>query len=126
MRILLDTHMMIWIFAEPKKIPHSLLDELDRSEIYFSYVSILEIALKRSVKKLPIPKTSLDFYNTAISSGWKFLDFNPKTVRAFEKIPVLHKDPFDRLLIAQAIEYNMVLASVDRHFKHYNVKLLDA
>ncbi len=127
MKLLLDTHALIWAIVEPEllsnRVSTALLDE--SNEVLVSIASIWEISLKAQAGKLPIPATP-DFLAGHIRllgvSGYLPIELS-HVYRASELAPI-HKDPFDRILVAQALAENLVLVSKDRILAQYPVELL--
>ncbi|WP_316848197.1 type II toxin-antitoxin system VapC family toxin [Pedobacter psychrodurus] len=128
---LLDTHCLIWFQENNPKIPKKILNILQNTEniVYFSQISLFEIAIKQSLGKLPnFSVTVEDIYNQAILDGFTFLAIENSAIFNYDKVPLLneHRDPFDRLLISCAIQQDATLLSADEKFKLYSniLKLL--
>ncbi len=123
MKILLDTHIFLWAISEPEKISTDKLKELESlsNTIYVSSITLVEIMIKKSIGKLNI---DCDFIKITESSGFEFLDFNAQDALALKDLPLHHKDPFDRMLIAQAMAHKYYLMSDDGKFKNYECKLI--
>ena len=115
MRILFDTHALIWFISDSpqlsKRVGTSLLDP--SSELFFSPVSILEIAIKHSLKPEAMPCTADAVYADAIASGIDEIPFVSRHAQRVGVLPWIHRDPFDRMLVAQARTEGMVLLSHD-------------
>jgi PIN domain nuclease of toxin-antitoxin system len=126
MRILLDTHFFIWWDSEPQLLsPHARkLCEDAENTLVLSVVSIWEMQIKQQLGKmklrLPISELIADQQK---ENGIEILPVNLPHVLALEKLPLHHKDPFDRLLIAQANAEGIEILSVDAIFRKYDVKL---
>jgi PIN domain nuclease of toxin-antitoxin system len=123
-KYLLDTHCLLWFQDEYYKISDKVLDEIKNidNDIYFSQVSLFEIAIKQKIGKLPNLKTSTEeIYNTAINDGFSFLSIENKAIASYQNIPLLdfHRDPFDRLLLATAFEHKLSIITADQNFIHY-------
>ena len=125
MRLLLDTHTFLWAVAAPRKLSARALTALRNgsNELYLSAASVWEMAIKRSLGKLEtdIPLGDL------IAQGrekiqLRLLDIAAAHAVAVEALPFHHKDPFDRLLIAQALLEEMTIVGADRRFGPYGVK----
>ncbi len=123
MRILIDTHIFLWAIYEPKKISKSHYQELESlsNTIFVSSISFVEIMIKNSVGKLAI---NADLIKLVEDSGFELLDFNAHDAIKLKDMPLHHKDPFDRMLIAQALNNNYRMMSEDKKFKHYGCKLI--
>ena len=123
-RLLLDTNVVVWLLlndrdAVSRKAVRALLDE--RNPVSLSAVSVWEIAIKRSLGKLEIEAD----WNRALAR----LDFNPLPVTSahaqqVEHLPWHHRDPFDRLLIAQATAEDHALVSADPQLAGYDVDVI--
>ena len=105
MRLLLDTHVLIWAMGPGRELPASvqalLLDS--RNTIYYSVVSIFEIATKRAAARRSAPRLGADrALELADQSGYVRLDVTAAHAIAVESVAVAHHDPFDKLLLAQA------------------------
>ena len=123
MKIILDTHIFLWAISEPEKISVEKSFEIETlaNTIYISSISIAEIMIKASLHKLDI---SFDPIEMVKESGFEFLDFSAHDAALLKEMPYHHKDPFDRMLIAQSISNKFHIMSSDRKFKLYDCKLL--
>lgn len=123
MKIILDTHIFLWALSSPEKIGSANIFEIQTmaNTIYISSISIAEIMIKSSLNKLDI---SFDPIEMVEQSGFKFLDFSAKDAVLLKEMPCFHKDPFDRMLIAQSIANKYHIMSNDSKFKMYDCKLL--
>lgn len=127
MKILLDTHIFLWALTEPKRLGNKTKSLLKSREnkLYFSAASSWEISIKNSLGKLPLPEPP-DKYISSRMASLKITPLDVKHHHTFivYKLPLHHRDPFDRLLIASAIAENVNLMSADKQFRHYDVNLL--
>ncbi len=126
MRLLLDTHCALWMFAGSPEISPELEQDLTDpgNEVFFSEVSALEIVIKHALGKLPLPDRP-DIFVPAMVSQHE-LTRQPITFEAilqWGKLPLLHRDPFDRLLIAQSIQHGFHLVTLDREIQKYPVPI---
>ena len=123
MKILIDTHIFLWAIAAPEKLSQKHKEALERlsNTIYVSSVSVTELMIKSSIGKLDV---DFDPIAVAKKSGFEMLDFSCEDAFALKEMPFHHKDPFDRMLISQAINRNYTLMSEDGKFKAYGCKLL--
>lgn len=124
MRLLLDTHVIIWLAVEPELIPPAILAELadPTNEIFASVASIWELAIKESLLKrsgMP-PMTSLQALEFLRDAGIELLAITEKHALAVTSLPPIHADPFDRMLVAQAQTEPLRLVSHDRNVAAYN------
>lgn len=123
MRLLLDTHVAIWLSAQPSLVPAKIKASVRDAgnEIFVSSVSIFEIAVKRKTGRSDAPPMSAsEAAEMFLASGYRFLDVTPAHAAAVETLSVHHKDPFDHLLIAQAIAEPMYLVSDDAKIALYD------
>ena len=123
MNIIVDTHIFLWVVSEPEKLSRARVDILEdrRNTIFVSSITFIEIMIKISIGKLQIDFEPL---KVAKESGFKILDFSAKDSFALKDMPFYHKDPFDRMLISQAINRDYYLMSDDNKLKKYNLKLI--
>lgn len=122
MRILLDTHILLWAVTEDAVLgaPASQMLLDPNHQIYVSAASIWEVAIKhrKSPKIMPIaPNVLID---ACVESGFRWLDVSVYHARASAELPLLHSDPFDRLLIAQAMQEPMRLLTRDQQLAAYS------
>lgn len=123
-RYILDTHCLIWFQENNARIPTRVMNVLKKPKniILFSQISLFEIGIKQKIGKLPAFSASVeDIYNQAISDGFTFVPIHNKHIYRYDQIPLLelHRDPFDRLLLAQSIEEQAVMLSADEKFLMY-------
>jgi PIN domain nuclease of toxin-antitoxin system len=105
MRILLDTHVLLWSLDQPERLPNDLRDTLCRreNEVYFSAASIWEIAIKTGLKRFDFNCRPDDIAAAARETGLTELPVLASQASQVAQLPPIHGDPFDRLLIAQAM-----------------------
>jgi PIN domain nuclease of toxin-antitoxin system len=121
---LLDTHILLWSLFDPKKLPVTAAAAITEGEFrkYISTVSIWEISLKYAIGKLELQDcTPEDILDECLRLGYRVLEQNLQDFSSFYKLPKLsnHKDPFDRMLIWQAICHDLVLLSHDDKMPDY-------
>jgi PIN domain nuclease of toxin-antitoxin system len=122
MKYLTDTHILLWSFIEPEnlseKIKRILLDE--NNDIYYSPINLWEISIKYGLKKLNLNRLSPEeFYEELKTSYYKCTAIKEIDLVTNYKLPRYHKDPFDRMLIWEAIKNDFILMSVDDTIKQY-------
>lgn len=122
---LLDTHCLIWFQENNPKIPVKVMDKIQNpsNTVFFSQISLFEIAIKQKIGKLPDFTANLDeIYQQAIKDNFTYLPINNQHLYSYKKIPLAeqHRDPFDRLLLATAHEENAIMLSNDSNFKLYS------
>lgn len=127
MRLLLDTHTLLWFALTDPQLSGtatSLIMDPDNEKLV-SPASYWEIAIKISIKKYALSKPYEIFMDEAIDkNGFGYLHIEPKHTAALTRLPFHHKDPFDRLLIAQAIIEGIPIISGDTVLDSYPVKRL--
>lgn len=123
MKLLLDTHILIWSVLDDPALSNRHRKVLTSAEveIYVSAVSVWEVAIKRALGKLSVP---MEIFDQAQRAGCQSLDTTWDHGRAVEALPSHHGDPFDRMLIAQANVEGLTLVTADRQFAAYEVDLL--
>lgn len=127
MKLLLDTHIFIWWADEPERLSPVALSALEdeANELVLSVASVWEMQIKTQLGKLKLrlPLSKL----LTVQQETNDLTVSPVTlthVLALDALPSHHKDPFDRLLIAQSIEEKLTIVTADSQFSAYSVKLL--
>lgn len=123
MRILLDTHALIW-WDEGAKLSRDATRAIkDADQVYVSAVSAWEVAIKISLGKLKTRRTVAD---AAAESGFEELPLRFRHAETFAGLARHHRDPFDRMLIAQALAERLTLVTRDPQFAPYGVRLIAA
>ncbi len=125
MRVLLDTHIVLWDFADDIRLSQAARQIVSdpENEVYVSAASAWEAAIKKALGKLDMRQ---DFEKVAMDSGFVSLDITLKHAAAAGALPRHHDDPFDRMLIAQAMIEKLTLLTADRRLAAYGdfVKLV--
>ena len=127
MTFLVDTCVAIWFFEGSDAILPKTLELLvdAGNDVLLSDVSILEIVIKHSIGKLPLPQPpSVLIPALARKHRFDILPLSTADILRFERLPLLHRDPFDRLLVAQALENGLTLVSPDPLVRQYRVRSL--
>ena len=128
MNILIDTHIFMWAYGKTTKRLAPRLEEIvfDRSNrLYFSMAGIWEMQIKEQSSKLPLTvsvKQLVEFQTTA--NAITILPVEERHIWGLRELTFYHRDPFDRIMIAQANVENLHLMSVDKIFKYYPVQLI--
>lgn len=128
MQLLLDSHVFLWLRSTPEKIPQSILDAYYdvNNDILLSVASIWEIQIKHQLGKLELHVPLNQLIDVQVrQNGLKILSVAPEHIYALNTLPFHHKDPFDRLLIAQSRLEHLKLVSADGVFSQYDVDLLE-
>jgi PIN domain nuclease of toxin-antitoxin system len=124
MKLLLDTHTFIWMDSEPDKLSPRIRELCQDTEniLLVSVASIWEIQIKSQLGKLKLKTPLPDIIRQQKENGIEILPIEPNHIFALEALPNHHKDPFDRLLIAQAIVEDAVLLTADPLIQQYPIK----
>ena len=122
-KIILDTHIFLWTLSCPDKIGPTRIIEIETlaNTVYISSISIAEIMIKASLGKLEI---DFDPIEMTERSRFEFLDFRAEDAVILKNLPFHHKDPFDRMLIAQSMAHKYCIMSDDSKFQPYDCKLI--
>jgi PIN domain nuclease of toxin-antitoxin system len=125
-RLLLDTHVLLWATATPERLTQTLRHALAApgNTVFVSAVSVWEIAIKRALGRIVFPLEELD--TILARAGFEDLPIAAVHAIAAGGLPRHHADPFDRMLIAQARVEDLTLVSEDGAFGAYDVRLFDA
>ncbi len=125
MNYLLDTHVVLWWFTDPtiikSKTRHIIQDK--SNGIFISSASFWEMAIKKSIGKLTLPH---NFLEALTMEGFQTLTIKPEEALGVADLPMLHTDPFERLLIIQAKLNNLILITRDSKIQNYPVPTLMA
>ena len=129
MKLLLDTHSFLWAAGRQQfaLLPQATKDVLEdgTNTLLLSVASIWELAIKASLGKLQLSESVADLVRfQQANSGIQLLPITLTHIELVETLPFHHKDPFDRLLIAQAQAENLTIVSIDAAFDPYGVKRL--
>ena len=127
MRLLLDTCTFLWIVGGDKSLSARAREAFTdpEAEVFLSAASAWEIAVKHRLGKLPLPAPPADFVPTQRAAhGIEPLPVDEEAALHVAKLPDLHRDPFDRILVAQAIAAGLVLVTPDEPIRQYPVRAL--
>ena len=128
MKLLLDTHIWLWWNANPTKLSTSVLAQISDSdnEVYFSAASVWEMAIKARIGKLPLSDSVANYVATRLKRDrFRELPITHVHAAAVENLPLLHRDPFDRLLIVQSRSEGMRLITGDDEVLAYGGLIVD-
>ncbi len=125
MRLLLDSHVVVWWSAFPGRLRVKTREMITapENEVFLSAASTWELGLKIARGKLHMPE---DYVAQLLATGFEALPVEIAHTSRAALLPTLHGDPFDRLLIAQALVEGMVLVTADREIVRYDVPVLEA
>jgi PIN domain nuclease of toxin-antitoxin system len=123
LKLLLDTHTALWFLAGDERLSETAKRHLidDSNLALLSAVVVLEIAIKRSLGKLSLPE---DYLDLLLSAGAQALPLSVAHAAAVETLPWHHRDPFDRMLIAQALLEGAAVVTRDEAMRPYGVALI--
>lgn len=115
MNLLLDTHIALWAITDSPKLPPKARDLIQspKTTVWVSAASVWEIAIKHSLGRGDMPVSSQDALHYFQESGYRFLPIEAEHAIAVEELPAHHQDPFDRILVAQALVEPMRLLTHD-------------
>lgn len=121
MKLLLDTHVLLWAAGEPEKLSTEACTLLSdpQNELLFSAASIWEIVIKHSLGRDDFKANASQVRRGLLDNGYTELPITSQHALAVESLPPLHKDPFDRILIAQAITEGILLLTADSLLTKY-------
>lgn len=128
MRYLLDTHVMIWVLQEPAQLSAGVRDLLaeEDTEVLVSAASLWEAAIKQSIGKMKLPALASEWLPYALERmRIDVLDMKGRHALTAGSLPRLHGDPFDRMLVAQAVTEKLTLVTRDKAIRRYEVETLE-
>ena len=124
-RLLLDTHALIWFVSNDPNLPVSTRDKIESADdVFLSIASLWEMAIKLNIGKLPLQGNFEDIEPQLIAAGITILPLTFADTVQFRYLPLHHRDPFHRILVAQAINHSLVLVSRDVAFDAYDLQRL--
>lgn len=126
MKVLLDTHALIWFAEGADKLSLKAKSEIEdlKNDKLLSICSLWEIVIKSSLNKIELKKTFKEINTFLFDNDIQILPINVNHLTMLSNLPHHHKDPFDRLLIAQAMSENMPIISADQHFSTYSIDVI--
>lgn len=125
MRVLIDTHVLLWGLQDEAKLSERVRTLLPVADVWISVASLWEILAKVQVGRLALPAPVGDYLAEKLTAnGVSVLPLTFDHVRRLEELPLHHRDPFDRILIAQSLSESMPLVSADQQFEGYAVELI--
>jgi PIN domain nuclease of toxin-antitoxin system len=127
MRLLLDTHVFLWYILDDPQLPSVFRDAIGApgNEVYLSVASVWEAVVKHALGKLPLPEAPAT-YLPRLRQAHRLLSLpiDEAALTFLAALPSLHQDPFDRILISQALQHGLTLLTVDDAVRSYPVPLL--
>jgi PIN domain nuclease of toxin-antitoxin system len=124
MALLLDTHVILWMAQEPERLQGIVRDKLSSEDILlFSYASVWELAIKSAIRKIDLQWSIKEFVDLAMQKhALQMLEISLPHIYHTQQLPLHHRDPFDRLLIAQSIVESIPIISSDSIFDAYGIE----
>ena len=121
MILLVDTHLLLWAAGQPQKLSRKArrLLEDPTSQLWFSAASLWEVAIKHGLGRADFQVEPLRLRRALVENGWKELAISSEHALATLRLPPIHKDPFDRMLIAQAHVEGVILVTSDEVVAQY-------
>jgi PIN domain nuclease of toxin-antitoxin system len=123
MRLLLDTHAFIWYVEDDLKLPATAKSKIKSpdNEVLISTASLWEIGIKTSLNKLTVGSSMAEIFEMIFKNGFEVLPILPSHIVKNNALPFHHRDPFDRMIIAQALVDTMEVVSKDEIFDKYGI-----
>lgn len=121
MKLLLDTHLLLWAAGQPERLSRDAraLVEAPENELFFSAASLWEVVIKRGLGRDDFKADSRLLRRGLLDNGYSELPIGSEHVVAVENLPAIHKDPFDRILVAQASIEGITLLTADATVARY-------
>jgi PIN domain nuclease of toxin-antitoxin system len=125
MKVLIDTQVLLWGLQNEEKLSRRVQTLLPVAEVWISVASLWEIITKTQIGKLTLPTPVGDYLSTKLkANGVLVLQITFDHVKRLEKLPLHHRDPLDRILIAQSLEENLPVVSSDPLFARYPIQVI--
>jgi PIN domain nuclease of toxin-antitoxin system len=123
MKYLLDTHTIIWLIDNSPKVSIEMKEIINQpqNKIFVSSVSLWEIAIKMNLGKLELDFLLDEFFTAVKTSDFDMLQIEDDYLLGLSKLPYLHKDPFDRLIISTALSEGLTIITIDENIQKYDV-----
>jgi len=121
MRLLLDTHLLVWAMGEPERLPAGCVAMLEdpSNSLVFSVASLWELVIKQALGRPDFNLEPSLLRQALLDGGWQELPIEASHALAVSQLPPLHRDPFDRLLLAQAQVEGLLLLTADSQLSLY-------
>lgn len=123
-KLLLDTHTFLWYFQDDRRLSLETIELLENPEnnLYLSIVSLWEIAIKINIGKLHLECTFQELLTLLDRFNIKVLPITVLNIESYLSLPLHHRDPFDRILVAQVMNHSLILISCDIVFDAYSIQ----
>lgn len=129
MNILIDTHIALWVIANRSKLPKDIIDSLEDldNKVYVSLASVWEVTIKNIKNKKTMPMNENDFVKYCSKMEFEFLPIKIRHIMNLRNLEIkddklIHKDPFDKIIISQCDFENMTLYTSDAAFSNYKIQ----
>ena len=123
-KYLLDTHAILWYFQGNENLPKKIRTIIESKSCFYSIISFWEIAIKQKLVKLDSSFSIQELESMCTKANIQIAPITSKSIETTKFLPLIHRDPFDRLLIAQAKNLNLILITKDMFIPQYDVKTL--
>lgn len=125
MTLLLDTHTLIWFLENDPKLPTAIRTQIETTpNVFVSIASLWEIAIKANIGKLTLAFPFDTIHSSLTTADITQLPISFDDLQIYLSLPLHHRDPFDRILIAQAINHKLTFVSQDSQMKNYDILIL--
>ena len=126
MNILIDTHALIWFLNGDHKVSSKVKEAIEHADNtkFVSTATIWELAIKTSLGKFTFDEGFEKFLGLITNNGFELLDITLDHALVLSKLEFIHRDPFDRLMVAQCKSDNLIFATKDDNIKKYNIKII--
>lgn len=127
MKLLLDTHVFLGFISGDTRLPITMRNAIrnTNNDVYLSVISVWEAVIKHQLGKLPLPQPPADYLPLQREKHqMTSLPLDEASVSYLARLPELHRDPFDRMLICQCLAYDLTLATVDKAILAYSIPVL--
>lgn len=126
MRLLLDTHVFLWYITDDPRLPTATAEAIkdEENEVFLSVVSVWEALAKHQLGKLPLPAPADEYLRSRREQhNIAPLSFDEPSLSHLLRLPLHHRDPFDRMLICQALQHDLQVLTSDAFFKQYPIRI---
>ena len=124
MKLLLDTHTLLWALGSPERLPEYIVEMIcnENNDVYLSAISLWEISIKHKKSPEKMPFSAVQIRDYCQRAGYVFLSISVDSVSTLDKLSLLNNnDPFDQMLVSQSIANNMKLVTHDEKIKQFGV-----
>jgi len=124
MSYLLDTHAFLWFVTGDEQLPKKVKNKIENMDnpCFLSIVSLWEITIKHQIGKLTLEISLEELFEYAVRNRFEIMQVTPNHLLALSTLPMVHNDPFDRLIVSQALTEKCTLISKDRLLRKYTIK----